>query len=141
MKKLLYLFLTMLEAFCLAGACGIQVFTRKKMGMARYVIYKNREWEAVYPMESLMKMMALLLVVLTVGVFLLFLKRKKVTAGGMWFMNMAMIVFTVAYAGFTWYYSVETLRAYYMISMVLAPAVLFQIIKTAMGTLTWKHEE
>lgn len=92
-------------------------------------------------MESLMKMMALLLVVLTVGVFLLFLKGKKVTAGGMWFMNMAMIVFTVAYAGFTWYYSVETLRAYYMISMVLAPAVLFQIIKTAMGTLTWKHEE
>lgn len=91
MKKLFYLFVTMLEVFCLAGAYGVHFFTRKRMGMARYVIYKNREWEA-------------------------------------------------AYSGFIWYYSVETLRAHYMIGALLAPAVLLQIIKTVAGTWMWKHE-
>lgn len=140
MKKLFYLFVTMLEVFCLAGAYGVHFFTRKRMGMARYVIYKNREWEAVYPMESLMNVMALLLVLLTAVVFFLFLKRQKETAGGVWFMNIAMLAFTAAYSGFIWYYSVETLRAYYMIGALLAPAVLLQIIKTVAGTWMWKHE-
>jgi hypothetical protein len=46
MKKAAYISVTILEILCLAGAWAIQYFTRRKMGMARYVVYKNRSWEA-----------------------------------------------------------------------------------------------
>ena len=140
MKKFLTLFVTMLQVFCLAGACGVQYFTRKKMGMARYVIYKNREWEAAYPMENLLNITAVLMVVLTLAAFFFFLKRKPPASGGLWLTNAAMLVFTAAYAGFIWYSSVKTLRAYYMIGAILSLAVLLQIVKTAVGTLMWKYE-
>ena len=42
MKKVAYISATILEILCLAGAWAVQFFTRTKMGMARYVVYKNR---------------------------------------------------------------------------------------------------
>ena len=53
MKKAAYISATILEVLCLAGAWAVQFFTRTKMGMARYVVYKNRGWESRYPMELL----------------------------------------------------------------------------------------
>ena len=59
MKKVAYISATILEILCLAGAWAVQFFTRTKMGMARYVVYKNRGWESRYPMELLAKGAAL----------------------------------------------------------------------------------
>ena len=41
MKKAAYISVTILEILCLAGAWAVQYFTRRKMGMARYVVYKT----------------------------------------------------------------------------------------------------
>jgi len=53
MKKFGYFIMTFAEILFLAGAYLIQYFTRKKMGMARYVIYKSQVWERTFPMETL----------------------------------------------------------------------------------------
>ncbi len=46
MKKFGYFIMTFAEILFLAGAYLIQYFTRKKMGMARYVIYKSHPTQA-----------------------------------------------------------------------------------------------
>ncbi len=100
MKKAGYILAVLLEIAALAGAYIINYFTKKKMGMARWVIYKNQGWEREYPMDVL-KMTALaVIVILTILIFLLFLKKKDagklVTA-----MNVVMIVLTVVYVSYT----------------------------------------
>ena len=77
MKKAAYISATILEVLCLAGAWAVQFFTRTKMGMARYVVYKNRGWESRYPMELLAKGAALVMVLLTAMLLLCFLRRRR----------------------------------------------------------------
>ena len=97
MKKAAYISVTILEILCLAGAWAIQYFTRRKMGMARYVVYKNRSWEARYPMELLANGAVLLMAVLTVMLLLYFLRQRRNLTKTVWLMNAGMIALTSAY--------------------------------------------
>ena len=45
MRKAGYILAVIIEAAALAGAWIVNYFATKKMGMARYVIYKNQTWE------------------------------------------------------------------------------------------------
>lgn len=140
MKKVLYISVTTAEAVCLAGAYAVQYFTRRKMGMARYVVYKNRGWEAAYPMELITRGIWLAVAVLAVSVFLFFLKRRKVASGIVGMMNAVMVILTAGSSGFVWLNSTENFRAYYFISGILALAALLQIVKTFAGTWGCRHE-
>lgn len=139
-KKALYLVITALEVMCFISAYGVQYFTRKKMGMARYVVYKNKGWEDSYPMELLVNATAFLLVVLAVFVLFLFLKRRWETTKAVERMIVGMLVITTFYQGFICLYSAESLRAYYFIGGILALVSLLQIIKTFAGIVVCKHE-
>ena len=76
MKKLGYVLMVLLEAAALAGAYIINYFTNKKMGMARWVIYKNQGWERDYPMDTLKTVVMAVLILLTILVFFFFLKKE-----------------------------------------------------------------
>ena len=41
MNKVFYIIATILQVLLLVGIYAVNYFTRKKMGMLRYVIYKN----------------------------------------------------------------------------------------------------
>ena len=69
--------MVLLEAAALAGAYIINYFTNKKMGMARWVIYKNQGWERDYPMDTLKTAVMAVLILLTILVFLFFLKGNR----------------------------------------------------------------
>lgn len=134
MKKVLYITATIIEAAGLAGAYAVQYFTRRKMGMARYVVYKNRSWEAAYPMELMTRGLGLAAVILAVCVLLYFLSRRRRASGIVWLMNASMIIMTAISAGFAWINSTANYRAYYFISGILAVVSLLQIVKTFVGT-------
>lgn len=139
MKKAGYILAVLLEIAALSGAYIINYFTKKKMGMARWVIYKNQGWEREYPMDVL-KMTALaVIVILTILIFLLFLKKKDagkmVTA-----MNVMMIVLTVVYVSYTLVSSTETMRAYYFLSLLFGIAAAVQILKTGAAVLLCRKQ-
>ena len=133
MKKAAYISATILEILCLAGAWAVQFFTRTKMGMARYVVYKNRGWESRYPMELLAKGAALVMVLLTAMLLLCFLRRRRNLTKELWVMS-------AGYAVFTWMNSTNEFRAYYFISAILGAVSLIQCIKTWMGMLGCRQE-
>ena len=139
MKKAAYISVTILEILCLAGAWAIQYFTSRKMGMARYVVYKNRSWEARYPMELLANGAVLLMAVLTVMLLLYFLRQRRNLTKTVWLMNAGMIALTSAYGGYTWMNSADEVRAYYFISAILGGVSLIQVVKTWIGMLVCRH--
>ena len=53
MKKIGYILALVLEIAALAGAYIIHYFTRRKLGMVRYLNFKNMTWERDYPMGPL----------------------------------------------------------------------------------------
>ena len=139
MKKAAYISVTILEILCLAGAWAIQYFTRRKMGMARYVVYKNRGWEARYPMELLANGAALLMAVLAAALLLYFLRQRRNLPKTAWLMNAGMTALTSAYGGFTWMNSAQEVRSYYFISAILGAVSLIQIVKTWIGMMVCRH--
>ena len=139
MKKAAYISVTILEILCLAGAWAVQYFTRRKMGMARYVVYKNRGWEARYPMELLANGAALLMAVLAAALLLYFLRQRRNLPKTAWLMNAGMTALTSAYGGFTWMNSAQEVRSYYFISAILGAVSLIQIVKTWIGMMVCRH--
>ena len=139
MKKAAYISVTILEILCLAGAWAVQYFTRRKMGMARSVVYKNRGWEARYPMELLANGAALLMAVLAAALLLYFLRQRRNLPKTAWLMNAGMTALTSAYGGFTWMNSAQEVRSYYFISAILGAVSLIQIVKTWIGMMVCRH--
>lgn len=136
MRKVGYLFLTLVELFLLIGGYLIQYFTKKKMGMARYVIYKNQRWERDYPLESWKTFVLLLIVLLTVAVVIFYIIRRNKLTKMTSMVNGGMVVMTVFYTVFTAMNSIKTLRAFYFISPILALVAIVQIIKAFAAILT-----
>lgn len=135
MKKLGYVLMVLLEAASLAGAYIINYFTNKKMGMARWVIYKNQGWERDYPMDTLKTVVMAVLILLTILVFLFFLKRKREAGKLLISMNVVMILLTLLYVSYTVISSRETMRAYYFLSLLFGIAAAVQILKTGAAVL------
>lgn len=135
MKKLGYVLMVLLEAASLAGAYIINYFTNKKMGMARWVIYKNQGWERDYPMDTLKTAVMAVLILLTILVFLFFLKRKQEAGKLLISMNVVMILLTLLYVSYTVISSRETMRAYYFLSLLFGIAAAVQILKTGAAVL------
>ena len=135
MKKLGYVLMVLLEAAALAGAYIINYFTNKKMGMARWVIYKNQGWEREYPMDTLKMAVMAVLILLTILVFLFFLKRKREAGKLLISMNVVMILLTLLYVSYTVISSRETMRAYYFLSLLFGIAAAVQILKTGAAVL------
>ena len=118
------------ELLFIAGAYVIQYFTGKKMGMARFVIFKNQSWEKQYPLEQWTWISILLLaVLLMLTVVLMVCRRKRLSA-----LNRADGVLAVALTGYSLYFTVAnsaaTLRPYYWMSPLIAAAALIQLLKS-----------
>lgn len=131
MKKFGYFIITLGEILFLAAAYVIQYFTQRKMGMARYVIYKNQGWERAFPMDAFKYTAVTVLTALTlllVTVLVLKWKQREKTVVAIHF---GMIFLTALYASYTCVSSTEAMRAYYFISLMLGAAALLQMIKAA----------
>lgn len=131
MKKLLFWVFTILQVLLLIAAYGIQFFSMKRMGMMRYVVFINNEWEAQYPIALLQYAAMAFLVLLSVAIILYvktkrdnYFKSKKFSS-----MLVINIVLTLAFVIFTLAYSTKSYRSYYFTSLILAVTTLIQDIK------------
>lgn len=141
MKKALYIIATVLEVLLLGGAYVFNYFTKKKMGMARWVVYMNQGWERGYPVPMLKNVVLAIVVILAVCVLVWFFVKRKELGKMVPVMVSIMSVLTALYTGFTLIYSKEALRAYYFISLMFAIAAVIQTVKTAIGILVCKNEK
>lgn len=130
MRKAIYIVISFLELLLLIGAFVLQYFTRRRMGMARHIIYMNQKWGEAFSLESI-KIVSLILIVflLMILLFLWFRRENKKNL-----LNKADIVLSVllstVYIVFMTMNSVEEMRAYYFIGILLWLATSLQLLKS-----------
>ena len=139
--KRLYIVDTVLEVLCLAGAYIVDYFTRKKMGMARYVSYKNYSWETKYPMRMLSYIAIITLSILTVAFLILFFQKIQERGRGEYIMAGAIILLTVLYVWYTLVFSREIQRSYYLVSALYGAAAFLQIVKAGTFLIRRRNEK
>jgi hypothetical protein len=132
-RKAGYWAITVLEILLLAVSFALDYFTRKKMGMARYVSYVSHSIETKYPMEMLARISMVILASFAIAVLLLYwIKRERMNA-----MDYAaicfMVVLTVWYMWFAWSKSAAAYRPYYPVGALCALVAAIDILKA--GTL------
>lgn len=129
MKKVLYIAVSILELALVVGAWAVNYFTNKKMGMMRYVVFKNTRWSQKYPIELLRFLTIAAVVVLTAILIILLWKKMKQTGYAGKILLTETAVLSAVYVGFNLIWSVQKLRAFYFISGMLALACFLEILK------------
>ena len=123
MKKIIYICLDLLTIAFLIGGYAFQYFTRKKLGMLRWVNYQNMQLQKnhVYDILKYITVAAamVLIVLIIVGYRIL----------------------GIIYLGITVLKSIESFSAYYFLMPFLGAATLMQIIRNGIAVGTKKNEK
>nr|WP_296032526.1 hypothetical protein [uncultured Dorea sp.] len=141
MKKIVYILLDLLTVVFMIGAYAVQYFTRKKLGMLRWVNYQNMQIQknAVY---GILKYITVVVAIIFIVMIIAGYKKKKAM---MRKLDLVMIVIMsllgIFYLGITVLKSIEVLPAYYFLMPLVGAAVLMQIIRNGIAVGTKKNEK
>ena len=141
MKKIVYILLDLLTVVFMIGAYAVQYFTRKKLGMLRWVNYQNMQIQknAVY---GILKYITVVVAIIFIVMIIAGYKKKKAM---MRKLDLVMIVIMsllgIFYLGITVLKSIEVLPAYYFLMPLFGAATLMQIVRNGIAVGTKKNEK
>ena len=141
MKKLVYILLDLLTVVFMIGAYAVQYFTRKKLGMLRWVNYQNMQIQknAVY---GILKYITVVVAIIFIVMIIAGYKKKKAMMRKLDLMMIViMSLLGIFYLGITVLKSIEVLPAYYFLMPLVGAAVLMQIIRNGIAVGTKKNEK
>lgn len=140
MKKIIYIFLDLLTIAFLIGGYAFQYFTRKKLGMLRWVNYQNMQIQK-NPVYNILKYITVAAIVLIVLSIVGYRKKKELLGKIDFVMIVIMQILGISYLGITVLKSIESLPAYYFLMPFLGAATLMQIIRNGIAVGTKKNEK
>ena len=128
MKKWMGWLLLALEAACWGGAWAVRHFTRRKIGMMRFVAHESRKVEAAIPAELL----HILLIAVGVILFMLLLMVLLRGAGKLTPVQKGVQVCYLAVAALVVWFLIfntrQTCSYYYFVSPLMMLALLFRLV-------------
>ena len=138
MKKICCILILLLEAASFAGAYIIHYFTKRKLGMVRYLNFRNMSWEQTFPIQMIQNISILLVLIFAVLFLYSAVKKRGKISKISWAMCVAMGVMILLYVGYTVLFSTETMADYYFICMLFCLAAVLQTINAGVAVLTSK---
>ena len=132
MKKVIYWIINILEVALFIGAYLVNYYTPRRMGMFRFVVYKNMIWEEWYNLQAIKSMAMIGVIILAILTLVMyFIKDKNVKPS----MIIIMVLITAFYVVFSMFNTVDTYKAFYFMSPMIGLAALLQILKTLINIL------
>ena len=141
MKKISYIFFDLLTIAFLFGAYAIQYFTKKKLGMLRWVNYHNMQFQKNEVYGIVKYITVVVTIVLIVVIIAGYNKKKEMLGKINLVMIVVMSVLGIVYLGITVFKSIETLPAYYFLMPLLGAATLMQIVRNGIAVGITKNEK
>ncbi len=141
MKRLLYIILDLLTVAFLVGAYVIQYFTKRKLGMLRWMNYQNMQFQKNASYGILKYITVLVALVLIILIIFGYKKRKELMGKLNLVMIVIMSILEVAYLYVTVLLSTEKIASYYLVMPLIGAAVLMQIIRNGIAVGTKKNEK
>ena len=141
MKKNIYTFLDLLTIAFLIGGYVFQYFTRKKLGMLRWVNYQNIQIQK-NPVYDILKYITVAAAIVLIVLIVMGYRKKKELLGKIDFvMIVIMQILGISYLGITVLKSIESFPAYYFLMPFLGAATLMQIIRNGIAVGIKKNEK
>ena len=125
----------------LASGYIIQYFTKRKLGMMRWINFHTYKYQEMLPLELLKYVAVSVIILLTVFIICRFMKKRKAAKMIDRITITVMAVVTLFDFGFALFSSLESVRAYYFIMPLLSVAALMQIIKNFVVIGMLKEDE
>ena len=141
MKRLLYIILDLLTVAFLVGAYVIQYFTKRKLGMLRWMNYQNMQFQKNASYGILKYITVLVALVLIILIIVGYKKRKEMMGKLNLVMIIIMSILEVVYLYVTVLLSTEKIASYYLVMPLIGAAVLMQIIRNGIAVGTKKNEK
>jgi len=141
MKKVLYVLLDLLTIAFLVGGYVIQYFTKKKLGMLRWVNYKQSKIQESMPADVLKYAAVIVVLILTVMIVRSFMEKRTRLGRMDAVMVAVLVVLAVVYLGFTLFVTSETVRSYYLVMPMIGAASLMQVIRNGIAVWMCKDEK
>ena len=129
MKKIVMIIFDILTLALLASGYIIQYFTKRKLGMMRWINFHTYKYQEMLPLELLKYVAVSVIILLTVFIICRFMKKRKAAKMIDKITITVMAVVTLFDFGFALFSSLESVRAYYFIMPLLSVAALMQIMK------------
>jgi 4-amino-4-deoxy-L-arabinose transferase-like glycosyltransferase len=141
MKKIVMIIFDVLTLALLASGYIIQYFTKRKLGMMRWINFHTYKYQEMLPLELLKYVAVSVIILLTVFIICRFMKKRKAAKMIDKITITVMAVVTLFDFGFTLFSSLESVRAYYFIMPLLSVAALMQIMKNLVLIGMLKEDE
>lgn len=141
MKRVLFVLLDLLAAACLIGGYIVQYFTKRKLGMMRWVTFKTSKIQEAMPVDILKYIAVIVVLLLAVIIIRSFIRKR--TDLGMTDVVMAavMAILTLVYLGFTLFLTSEVIRSYYLVLPMIGAATLILVLRNSIAIWTCKNEK
>lgn len=141
MKRVLFVLLDLLAAAFLIGGYIVQYFTKRKLGMMRWVTFKTSKIQEAMPVDILKYIAVIVVLLLAVIVIRSFIRKR--TDLGMTDVVMAavMAILTLVYLGLTLLITSEVIRSYYLVLPMIGAATLILVLRNSIAIWTCKNEK
>ena len=126
MKKIVMIIFDILTLALLASGYIIQYFTKRKLGMMRWINFHTYKYQKMLPLELLKYVAVSVIILLTVFIICRFMKKRKAAKMIDRITITVMAVVTLFDFGFALFSSLVSVRAYYFIMPLLSVVALMQ---------------
>lgn len=141
MKRLFFVLLDILAIAFLGGGYVIQYFTKKKLGMVRWVNFHAMKIKEMMPVDILKYVAAIVMLILTVLVIGRYMKKKAEMGKTDAVMMAALMICSVGYLGLTIFLTSAVTPAYFLVLPLAGAAVLMLLIRNLIAVWTCRHEK
>lgn len=138
MKKLLFVLLDILAIGFLIGGYIIQYFAKRKLGMIRWLNFRNRKIEEELPVDMLKYAAVIIVVILTVFILVMYGRKWEKLCMADRILAGAMVILVVVYVGFTVVASTSVTGSYYFTMPLMGAAALMLAVRNLIAIMTMK---
>lgn len=120
-----------MQLLLITGAGIVQFFSTRRMGMMRYLVYKNQKWAFLFTAEMMMLYKTIWIILAAAFLVLIIRKRKQIKGYYRW-INMVLLLFLLVMAG--WYVfmgDAEKIRGLYYLLLAFGISIIVQFIRVA----------
>lgn len=130
MKKIIYIFFTLLQVLLGVGAYLIQDYSMKRMGMMRHVVVQNIKWEMEYSMSTIETSVVLAFGIIALLIIFIEIRKKHSPLDkGNLYRVIETIAISAGIIAFIFLNTTDTYRSYYFISICLILIMCLQYFK------------
>lgn len=136
MKRVLFVLLDLLSAAFLAGGYVVQYFTRRKLGMLRWVNFQEGKLAEAVPVETVKYAALLVLLFFALWIVGRFVKKKNEIGKLDRVMLGVMVLLVAVDVVLTLTLTKDVTAAYFLILPLAGAAALMQIIRSGIAVFT-----